>query len=972
MKSFLRKSAEHLIAQHGFEQLREVAVVMPSQRSALYLKTQLAQLADKPFISPRIYTIEEFTLEMTNSELIDPISLLMEAFAIFQQVNDKVDFDRFVSWGQLMLKDFDTLDLYLVDPVQLFSFLSEAKSLERWGEEYGEDQPEKFLTENTKAYFQLYDHLLEVYFRLKNRLESLGVVYRGMAYRQLVENLEKGIPLPKKLKKVYFIGFNALSKGEEQMIRHLIKEGLATTLWDADEYYIKNRYHRAGNWLKHYANPQSNSYLSDGSFLWMGKHLLEDPKKVQLLGLSNPSAQVYVALEKIREWAQTYGEHEQIALVLGDESLLDQLTQYIGEFKERLNITMGFSIKKTQVFSLVKLWWDLIQRSQNDKLPSSYFRKLWNHPLMQIYLRNGSKNQAQEFFDWHKSKLDGDALYISFEAIRSSKIPVLQHVLVDVSAEFLGILTHIKSFLHFIIQAYPNNEWDEEAQALQQAFDVCETLEKALSDKSSISLKSGKLLLMQLLQQQKLTFEGPDHSSRTLHVMGLLETRTLDFDRVIILSLNEGSLPGTRKRESLIPTDIANLNHFELPTFTQADAVTSYHFYRLLQRAKEVVLCYVLPSEKSSVKEMSRFIKQIQFDWPRKNPNLILEEPLLTFSHNKKEGKALDFRIEKTESIRQKIKDTLENRGLSASAISMLVTCSMKYYFSQILGLRDDKSADEDMGADVFGTWVHKVLELLDKEILEKHSGQLNQVDWSLQVQELEQYLMQGILEIEKEKGVFEVDKGFNYVLKEVAKTLLENYIEVSQNWEKEPIQLLEVEGSLHTQVEIPMDGENWKVKIKGRIDRMDRVGATIIRIIDYKTGKVESKDLKIELDLMSELSSDNLKEKLFQLWLYKFLLVKELSKIPEERKEYLQSIDANQVQIQPGIISFRNLPGKVLTENIEFRANQPLADFLQESEKLIAHWVKRLADPTQSFEKTDNLEACQYCDFKGICHREL
>lgn len=972
MKSFLRKTAEHLIAQHGFDELREVAIVMPSQRGTLYLKTQLAQLGERPFISPKVMTIEEFALQMTNSELIDPITLLMEAFACFKEVDAKVDFDRFVSWGQLMLKDFDLLDLYLVDPVQLFSFLSEAKSLERWGQEYGEEHPEKFITENTKAYFKLYDHLLEVYIRLKSRLESLGLVYRGMAYRNLVENLEKGITLAKNFKKIYFVGFNALSKAEEDIIRTLLKQGVAETLWDADEYYVKNKFHRAGNWLRNYSHPASQDYLSRGPFLWMEKHLLEDPKKVQIIGLANPSAQVYVAIEAIRNWAYTYGDQEQVALVLGDESLLDQVTQYIGEFKDRLNITMGFSIKKTQIFSLINLWWDLTKRGADGRYPTSHLMKLWQHPLVQVYAQYWSKHQHKDVHQFLVSKLASDSLYVSFDSIKEMNIPILNHVLVQVDGDFSEILGHIKRFIHQIMLAYPRNVWDEQAQAVQQAFDVCETLEKAIFDRFPISYASGKILLMQLLQQQKLTFEGPDHSSRTLHVMGLLETRTLDFDRVIVLSLNEGSLPGTRKRESLIPTDIANMSYFSLPTFTQADAVTSYHFYRLLQRAQEVILCYVQPSEKSSIKEMSRFIKQIRFDWKKKNPKLILEEPILEFVKSDKKQEEPATSIEKTGEMRQKIKEVLLKRGLSASSVSMLVTCSMKYYFSQIVGLRDDKQSDDDMGADVFGTWIHKVLELLDTEIQEQYAGRMELVDWNDKILHLDDYLNRAIREIEKEKGVFELEKGFNYVLKEVAKTILENYLMASPQWVNEPIELLEVEGSLETQVGIPIDGEIWPVKIKGRVDRLDRLGANTLRIIDYKTGKVEQKDLKIGEDLMSELTSEDIKEKLFQLWLYKFLLGKELSKPQEERVDYLKNIHTPSARIQPGIISFRNLSATVLTEKIEFSENQPLADFLTESEQLIAHWVHRLIDPSEPFEKTANLEDCQYCDFKGICHREV
>ena len=320
MQTFLGKTAAHIFGEHPIEELKDIAIVMPSQRGVLYLKKELAILGDRPFLSPSFFTIEEFALQMTDSTLIDPIQLLLEAFACFKQVDEQVNFDRFISWGQLMLKDFETLDMYLVDPYQIFSFLSEVKSIERWGKEYGEENPEKFITPHTTSYFKLFDHLLEVYIRLHSSLNAKGSVYRGMAYRKLADYLAAGKALPKTFKKIYFVGFNALSKGEEEIIRLLIKNGMAQTLWDADAYYVDNTFHRAGTWLKKYSDSSLNEFLSRGPFQWKTSDLLDKPKRVEILGLANPSAQVFVAMDIIRKWQQEYGTEEQVALVLADES----------------------------------------------------------------------------------------------------------------------------------------------------------------------------------------------------------------------------------------------------------------------------------------------------------------------------------------------------------------------------------------------------------------------------------------------------------------------------------------------------------------------------------------------------------------------------------------------------------------------------------------------------------------------------
>ena len=940
MQTFLGKTADHLFQSHGIEELKDIAVVMPSQRGILYLKKELAIRGDRPFLSPSFFTIEEFALQMTDSVLEDPIDLLFEAYACFKEVDPNTDFDRFATWGQMMLKDFDTLDLYLVDPSSLFTFLSEAKSIERWGEEYGEEQAGTWITPNTQAYFKLYDSLLEVYIRLKSRLEVKGTTYRGLAYRKLVEFLEAGKSLG--FKQIYFVGFNALSKSEESIIRLLLKENVAQTLWDVDEYYLKNRFHRAGNWLREYSNPGNPAYLSRGAFHWMERDLLDKPKRVEIIGLANPSAQIFVAIEQIRAWQEEHGDLEQVALVLGDESLLDSLMPYLGEFKDRLNITMGYSLKKSQVFSLIELWWSLVPL---EKYPVSLVKSLKEHPLM----------HSIKVPSWKETDL-----YLA-------QVPAGGNIFISAQSSFLECLQTLIRLLTDILYKTDKEDWDAESQAILQALTVLDKLEELATIHSFISVKSGQALCKQLLQQQKMTFEGAEN--RSLHVMGLLETRTLDFDRVIVLSLNEGSLPGTRKRESLIPVDIANMSAFSLPTFTQADAVTSYHFYRLLQRPKEAVLVYV--QNESSSAEVSRFIRQIRFDWSKLNPNLELIEPTIQFNADHVVEEEVEHRIAKTPELIAQIKDILENRGFSPSSVAMFASCSLKYYFSQIVNLRQEKQREDEMGADVFGTWLHKVLELVDSQLIEA-GGWEDGLSVTEKKALIEPLLAQAMAEIREKEGNFEVEKGFNYVLQDVAKTLLGSYFEQSSTWYPERIKLLAVEQKLETIVMIPVGSEMWPVKMKGRIDRMDLKGESVLRIVDYKTGKVEKKDVKAGESLAETLQDKELKAKLFQLWMYKFLVKMELQKSPEDRIEALQGVALDNLTIEPGIISFRNFKDQLISSPLEFSEGESEASFIQESNALIKHWVDELVSEETVFEKTANLDQCTFCDFTSICHRNV
>jgi hypothetical protein len=615
---------------------------------------------------------------------------------------------------------------------------------------------------------------------------------------------------------------------------------------------------------------------------------------------------------------------------------------YLGEFKDRLNITMGYSLKKSQVFSLIELWWSLVPL---EKYPVSLVKSLKEHPLM----------HSIKVPSWKETDL-----YLA-------QVPAGGNIFISSQSSFLECLQTLIGLLTDILYKTDKEDWDAESQAILQALTVLDKLEELATIHSFISVKSGQALCKQLLQQQKMTFEGAEN--RSLHVMGLLETRTLDFDRVIVLSLNEGSLPGTRKRESLIPVDIANMSAFSLPTFTQADAVTSYHFYRLLQRPKEAVLVYV--QNESSSAEVSRFIRQIRFDWSKLNPNLELIEPSIQFNADHVVEEEVEHRIAKTPELIAQIKDILENRGFSPSSVAMFASCSLKYYFSQIVNLRQEKQREDEMGADVFGTWLHKVLELVDSQLIEA-GGWEDGFSVTEKKALIEPLLAQAMAEIREKEGNFEVEKGFNYVLQDVAKTLLGSYFEQSSTWYPERIKLLAVEQKLETTVMIPVGSEMWPVKMKGRIDRMDLKGESVLRIVDYKTGKVEKKDVKAGESLAETLQDKELKAKLFQLWMYKFLVKMELQKAPEQRIEALQGVVLDNLTIEPGIISFRNFKDQLISSPLEFSEGESEAAFIHESNALIKHWVDELVSEETVFEKTANLDQCTFCDFTSICHRNV
>jgi len=289
-----------------------------------------------------------------------------------------------------------------------------------------------------------------------------------------------------------------------------------------------------------------------------------------------------------------------------------------------------------------------------------------------------------------------------------------------------------------------------------------------------------------------------------------------------------------------------------------------------------------------------------------------------------------------------------------------------------VVGLRTETQLQDEMGANVFGTWMHKVLELIDEQILKDFQGDYSKVNWSTITDALENTLEVALVKIEEEVGAFDVERGFNVILQEVAKNILNRYFTQMPTWTQSPVKILKLEEGFKYQTTVQVGGTNLEVNFQGRTDKLDVVSGTELRIIDFKTGKVDAKDLtyKSAGNLMDALTSYDVKDKLIQLWLYKVFLVDELQKETSD-KEFLTPYKKAIQQINPGIISFRNLNEGILNANLEFEAGESREDFLKRSNEVIQFWVNELLNPAISFVQTSEVNKCKYCDFASICRRD-
>ncbi len=997
--TFLRQTAQRIFDAHG-PSLRDVWVILPTRRAVSVFLDELAALSDRPFLAPHALAVDDFITQAAGVQLVDSVSLLFELYDVFKEIDPLVEFEQFVGWASVLLADFDRIDQYLINPHELFSYLTAAKALERWQVDMPSSAKPIVETPGTSRYFKLFENLQTAYHALHQRLTEQGLAYRGMAYRLLAQHVESLIRDNLAYERVYFVGFNALSRAEEHIIRVLADAQKAELIWDADQYYIRDWGQEAGEFLRRYRDNgwfysrQNRDDLRD-----LSNNLLGIEKNIRVVGVPNASMQAKVAGKIYEEWRGSErvergaaGVGLKTAIVLADETLLVPVLYALDESVTDLNVTMGLSLRSSLLFTLVDTLFEM-QRTVHEfrtkdgrdlRIPKFHHRhvvKVLNHPFVKQYERiqnlqwpgeilpTGEVMPAEPLFQWMvKVIVKEQRVYLTEKELRE-----LGHndPLICVlfgrwpNEEPVKAIRAFYELVELLRDVYRTSQDAIEIEYLYLFFTLLRQLETTLESvrqtgqTEPITVRSFRQFLYELIRQTSIPFTSEGKSQ--LQIMGMLETRALDFDRVIILSVNEGILPQSRKLNSLIPFDIAS--ELKLPTYREQEAVMAYHFYRLLQRASEIVLLHTTSADAygNSKGEPSRFIRQIEHELvPRSNGLIRLSFPTVRFGRagTEKVADVTDLKVPKTEAIRADLIKLLRTKGLYPSYLNQFVSCSMRFYFSRIVNISEEEDVEEKMGAADFGNWMHKVLERLD-------------LDYRLKGLPVNEDIIKDLLEEEfalTMKGRV-IESGMNLLLYELAQKLMLDF--QRQQSQLSGLTVIGTEQTLDTYLTVPLDGqESLRVRIAGKIDRIERLGDQI-RIVDYKTGRVDLPD-KTPKDLAEKLLNDGKEDKMRQLWLYRYLALKNISELgglPRDRakKDIYPAVG---LPVQAGFYSFRDVNGGFKSNPVAFGTDDSPAQYIADSEDLLRAIVQRMLDVNEPFRKTDQLETCQYCDYKGICGR--
>ncbi len=864
--SFLSLLAKHILANHSFE-MESLTVVLPNKRARVFLLEELKQTIQSNSFAPRIISIEDFIQEIASIRTLDSIELLFEFYSVYLSItnkNEEQSFEQFSNWGKTLLQDFNEIDRYLLSPNHVFSYLKEIEAIKRWNLEL---QDKTRLIEN---YLQFWDNMPLYYDSFYKHLLNKGIGYQGLIYREAVENLNH---FSNTIGNHHFIfaGFNALNKAEEMIFQHLLSIEKATVLWDAEETFLNDPYHDAGLFARKIK--KSWPFYKNNPYQWIFNEFKE-PKNIQIMGTPKTIGQAKLAADIIQTIADQQ-PLEKVAIVLGEENILIPLLNSLPNSVSHLNITMGYSGKNNPaqllLSKLFKMHQNAFKRSQSSYV--FYYKdvlEVLQNPLVEPFVNAKTLvnqiNQYNYTFISHVKLVEMYNQSNSFFQLLFEKWPANTVQILDTLAT---VLLQIKQFLQ------SEDSKDKITNSFVYAiFKIINKLSTYCSEHNYItSIEGLHGLYKQIIDLAEVSFEG--EPLQGLQIMGVLESRVLDFETVIITSMNEGVFPAGKSQNSFIPLDVKR--ELGLPTFKEKDAIYTYHFYHLLQRAKNIYLLYNTESEGIDAGEKSRFITQLEVE---KQPNHVLSHQIYNAILPEKAHEPMV--VEKSELVMERLREMADN-GFSPSTLTTYIRNPMQFYFQRILRISETEEVEENIAINTLGTIIHAALEVLYKPYMNTF----------LSISNVENMLKIADSEVFKQfKTVYkegEITKGKNLLAFEVAKRNVYNFLQLEKRLleQDDAVKVLFLEKNFEAvlqDVRLP-----FPIKIKGNVDRIELRNGKL-RIIDYKTGKVEQNGLAIQN--WNGLTDDIKHDKIIQLLCYAFMVQAEFPN----------------TEMEVGIISFKNL----------------------------------------------------------------
>lgn len=959
MESFLKLVAADLY-KHTEGNLAHTAVVFPNKRAGLFFNEYLAQESDSPIWSPAYVSISELFRSLSPWEVGDPVKLVCELYKIFRRETQSTEtLDDFYFWGEMLISDFDDADKNKVDTDKLFSNLQDLRNIMDDYTFIDDEQEEairqffqNFSIERRTAlkerFISLWDVLGNIYKGFRESLASQNIAYEGMMYRHVIEHLDVD-KLP--YEKYVFVGFNVLNKVEHTLFTQLKDAGKAVFYWDYDEFYMKeNRQavtHEAGEFirrnLRDFPSPLSGELFKN----------LSKPKEVHYIASSTENAQARYLPQWIRNNLTT--PEKETAVVLCNEALLQPVLHSLPAEVKHVNITMGFPLSQTPVYSFLIALLELHTHGFNFKSGRYTFQSvvtLLKHP----YTR----------------QLTGQAELLEKELTRNNRFyplpgelgkdEFLTRLFTPLSGN-LNLCIRLSETLQQVAGIYQaNTSGTEDTDAFNQLYR--ESLFKAYTtinrfrtlieeDELTVQSETFRRLLVKVLSATNIPFHG--EPAIGMQVMGVLETRNLDFRHLVLLSVNEGQLPKSGGDSSFIPYNLRKA--FGMTTIEHKIAVYAYYFYRLLQRAERITLMYNTSSDGLNRGEWSRFMLQFLIEWPHPITRQFLE------AGQSPQGTS-PITVEKTPDVMRRMQSLFDVRAnpkakFSPSALNYYLDCPLKFYYRYVAGLSAPDEVSAEIDSATFGSIFHYAAEHIYKD-LTTHGKVINKE--ALETLLRNEVKLQDYVDTAFKKLFFNVPQNekpeYNgiqlinsAVIARYLKQLLQNDLRYA------PFTFIASEMEVDEPIDIQTPKGVIKSRIGGIIDRMDSKDGTL-RIVDYKTGGDADTPPHVESLFIPDKKRSNY---VFQTFLYAAIMC---------RKQPT-------MKIAPALLYIHRAATETYSPVIQMgeprkpkEAVEDFSKYEKEYRERLQGLLEEIFNPEKSFTQTEIIKKCTYCDFKALCKR--
>ena len=904
MKSFLAYVAEDIIQKYGTD-LSRTAVVFPNKRASLFLNEHLARLTNgKPLWSPAYITISELFRQQSSLTVADPIKLVCDLHKSFcLHTGSDETLDKFYGWGQLLISDFDDIDKNMADAERVFANLRDIHELDDLS--YLTDEQRQLLkhffshfteeheTELKQRFLRLWSHFTDIYHDFNERLAQQGLAYEGALYRSVVTNNQETIT-NNSYDRYLFVGFNLLQKVEQQLFSQLQKEGKARFYWDFDDYYMQQ--HEAGRFIASYLSYFPNELDSQREDIYKN---FQQPKDITYLAAPTEHIQARYVSKWLRD-QQRYKDGRRTAIVLCNEQLLPTVIHCLPDEVEKVNITTGYPLSQTPVASFIQRYYDMVLGGNSTRLVRAFHR----HP----YAR---------FVE------DGQPLLTMLRAIAQGAKEEITDPLFQ--------------------------------ESLFRAYTLVNRL-NALVESGDLQVSDTTLqrLVNQLIQQTTIPFHG--EPAEGLQVMGVLETRNLDFEHVLLLSCNEGNMPKGVNDSSFIPHSIRQA--YELTTVENKVSIYAYYFHRLLQRAKDVTILWNNATEDGQRGEMSRFMLQ-----------LLVESRQHITQHTLQSGKSIarytPAPIEKTPHVLDLLNQQFigPDALLSPSAINKYMRCQLQFYYRYIAGIKEpDEPADEqELDNRIFGNIFHQAADTLYHQ-LPKHVTR----------ESLDQLLKSKIAIGKAVDDAFHEELphaligGLHLINREVIIRYLRQLIEIDKALA--PFDILGLECDVYRELAVS-DGQSagsLQLRLGGRIDRLDQMSDGRIRVVDYKTSSKKIKYLNSVEDIFDPAKIHDHSDYYLQTFTYADIVSRQQADIL-----HLTS-DIRHHEVSPALLFIQHASAKDYDPTLCF-GKVKILDIREHSDRfceLLENKVNEIFMKNIPFTPTTDLKICQTCPYLQMCRR--